>query len=116
MEDFPRNVVSSSLVYKHAGPRAVVDADSREETLAEIIRQSRAAGANAALSARWSDDAFAIRMICAQQNRLKPEQIAAGRLLAAAGHDPASVASMIGARNIAQARRMLSGDTYSRVV
>ena len=111
----PGGKAGAKFLFQHADPRAAVDADSREETLSEVIRQSRVPGANPALSARWSNDAFAIRMICSQANRLNPEQIKSARLLAAAGHDITSVTSMVGARNEAQVKRLLTGSTYSRV-
>jgi hypothetical protein len=112
----PGGKAGARFLFEHAGPRGEVEADRREEALSEIIRESRKNGANPALSARWSDDAFAIRMICAHRNRLKPNQIENAKLLRAAGHSDASVASMIGAKDPAQVRRMLSGKTYSRVL
>jgi len=111
----PGGKAGAKFLFEHGGPRAYVPADRREEELSEIIRKSRLTGANPALSARWSDDAFAIKMICAAQNRLKPDQIEAGRLLSAAGHSTEAIVSMIGARNAQQVKRLLAGETYSRV-
>jgi hypothetical protein len=70
---------------------------------------------NPLAAANWLNPEYAEKVICAGPDRLKPKQIRDARYLGSLGRDVAEIASIVGARNIAQIQRMLSGETYSRV-
>jgi hypothetical protein len=70
---------------------------------------------NPLASALWYDPSYVEKVICGGDDRLKPKQIRDARFLASLGRSVEQVASEIGARNVTQVRRLLSGATYSRV-
>jgi hypothetical protein len=70
---------------------------------------------NAALKALWADPEWAANVICGHSGRLTLEQVRAVRELASCGHQAEQILELVDARNIAQVRRLLRGDTYSRV-
>lgn len=70
---------------------------------------------NPLAAAQWCDPSYAERVICGGDDRLKPSQIRDARFLSSMGKTADQVAIEIGARNVTQVRRLLSGATYSRV-
>jgi hypothetical protein len=83
--------------------------ENRAELLARFIRE------NPALKALWADPEWAANVICGHSGRLTLEQVRAVRELAKRGHQAEQILELVDARNIAQVRRLLRGDTYSRV-
>lgn len=71
---------------------------------------------NPLAAANWLDPDYAEKVICAGPDRLKAQQIRDARYLASLGHDVDIVAERVGARNVDQIRRVLSGSTYSRIL
>jgi hypothetical protein len=110
----------AGLKYLHklgaVAPRQSVDVDRREEILSDFIaRTEREGRPNPLLAALWRDDDFAARVICGPEGRLKPNQIADARLLSSFGKDIPEIAATVGAKNEMQVKRLLKGQTYSRV-
>lgn len=70
---------------------------------------------NPLAAALWQDPSYAERVICGPDDRLKPDQIRMARYLASMGSSPAEIAAQVGARNVPQVHRLLSGSTYSRI-
>lgn len=71
---------------------------------------------NPLAAANWLDPNYAEKVICAGPDRLKPHQIRDARFLSSLGHDAEVVAERVGARNVDQVKRVLSGSTYSRIL
>lgn len=78
-------------------------------------RASRKGLPNPLAAANWLNADYAEKVICAGDDRLKPQQIRDARYLASLGQDAETVARQIDARNVAQVKRLLSGETYSRI-
>lgn len=70
---------------------------------------------NPLAAANWLDPDYAEKVICAGPDRLKAQQIRDARVLSLLGHDVGAIAEKVGARNVDQVRRVLSGETYSRI-
>jgi hypothetical protein len=110
----------AGLKYLHKlgaiAPRQAVDVDRREEILSDFVaRTEREGRPNPLLAALWRDDDFAARVICGADGRLKPNQIADARLLSSFGKRIPEITATVGAKNDAQVKRLLKGQTYSRV-
>lgn len=99
-----------------AGPHERVTPDDKHEIINRFFeRTSRRGLPNPLAAAMWQDAAYAEKVICGPEDRLKPDQIRTARFLSSLGKDVEEIASEISARNTQQVRRLLSGDTYSRV-
>jgi hypothetical protein len=85
------------------------DMDDRAQIMWNFMQE------NAALKALWADPEWAANVICGHSGRLTLEQVRAVRELASRGHQADQILELVDARNIAQVRRLLRGDTYSRV-
>jgi hypothetical protein len=83
--------------------------ENRAELMTSFMRD------NTALQALWADPSWAANVICGHSGRLTLEQVRAVRELASRGHQAEQIFELIDARNLAQVRRLLRGDTYSRV-
>lgn len=77
--------------------------------------ESRAGRPNPFAAANWLNDEYAEKVICGAPGRMKPSQIREARYLESTGISPDQIAAEVGAKNAAQVRRMLGGDTYSRI-
>lgn len=98
------------------GQRERVSPDDRQNVINRFFeRASRKGLANPLAAANWLNPDYAEKVICAGPGRLKPQQIRDARFLSSLGRDTAAIASQVGARNTEQVRRLLSGDTYSRI-
>ena len=71
--------------------------------------------ANPLISALWKDENYATSVICGRDDRLSVKQVRLIRSLEAAGLSLPEISSLVHARNIEQVRRVLKGETYSRV-
>ena len=71
--------------------------------------------ANPLISALWEDENYAISVICGRDDRLSVKQVRLIRCLEASGLSLPEISSLVRARNIEQVRRVLKGETYSRV-
>jgi len=71
---------------------------------------------NPAIARLWLDPEYAARVMCSHPSRLKVEQIRAAREALKRGNDIATVAQLVGARNIAQIARLASNKTYRRIL
>jgi hypothetical protein len=63
---------------------------------------------------KWRDNDWAVGQICGQDGRLSAEQVRAIRKLAKE-YSAEEIFTRIGAKNVAQVKRVLEGKTYSRV-
>ena len=99
-----------------AGPHERITPDDKHEIINRFFeRTSRLGQPNPLTAAMWHDDAYAEKVICGPEDRLKPDQIRTARFLSSLGKDVDEIASEVSARNAAQVRRLLNGDTYSRI-
>lgn len=99
-----------------AGAHERVTPDSKQDIVNRFFETASRRGLpNPLAAANWCDPAYAEKVICAGEDRLKPDQIRNARFLSSLGKTAAEVATEIGARNVPQVQRLLSGSTYSRV-
>jgi hypothetical protein len=99
-----------------AGAHERVTPDSKHEIVNRFFETASRRGLpNPLAAANWCDPTYAEKVICTGDDRLKPDQIRNARFLASIGKTAAQVATEIGARNVPQVQRLLSGSTYSRV-
>ena len=93
-----------------------VGIDRREENLIKVMRQGEREGkANPLLASLWLDEAYATKIICGPEGRLKPNQIARARFLGSLGRDIPDIANAVGAKSQSQIERLLKGHTYLRI-
>lgn len=98
------------------GKNERVAPDDRQAIINRFFeRVSRKGLPNPMAAANWLDANYAERVMCAAEDRLKPQQIRLARFLSSMGHDAPAIAEQVGARNVSQVRRLLAGETYSRV-
>ena len=64
---------------------------------------------------KWEDPAYAESVICGADGRLKPDQVRAIRHLSATGLEPEVIMEKVGALNLPQVSRVLTGQSYSRI-
>ena len=75
----------------------------------------RAGIPNLLISDLWKDDAWAEKVICGPDDRLSPEQVRSIRTLDKQGLSPEEITKQVGAKNVLQVERVLSGQTYNRI-
>lgn len=93
-----------------------ISPDERHEIVDRFFdTTSRKGTPNPLAAANWMDPSYAEKVICAGPDRLKPQQIRDARYFASLGHEAEHIATRIEARNVAQVKRLLAGDTYSRI-
>lgn len=98
------------------GAKEHVGVDDRELIINRFFdRTSRKGLPNPLAAANWLNSDYAEKVICSGPDRLKPQQIRDARFFSSLGQDAETVAVRVGARNVEQIERMLSGRTYSRV-
>lgn len=71
---------------------------------------------NPLAAANWLDPSYAEKVICSGPDRLKAQQIRNARFFSSLGYDVEDVAERVGARNVEQVQRLLSGSTYSHIL
>ena len=95
---------------------AVVSMKERDRAVQEYQKQHPRAGIpNLLVSKLWTDEAWAEKVVCGPDNRLSPDQVRGIRALGEQGMSPEEIAERVGARNVLQVTRVLSGATYQRV-
>jgi len=70
---------------------------------------------NLLIAQLWKDDSYAAKIICGAEGRLSIEQVRKARELNQLGMTVEDIAQQISALNIPQVRRLLKGETYSRI-
>jgi hypothetical protein len=89
----------------------------RENAISEYVRRKggRAGVPNLLLAKLWRDDDFYLKVLAGRDDVLTPAQVLAIRHLAAEGKSEPLIFEIVGARNVDQVRRVLTGMTYRRV-
>lgn len=99
------------------GARERVAPDDRQNIINRFFeRASRKGLPNPLAAANWLDPSYAENVICSGPDRLKAQQIRDVRFFSSLGQDAEAIAERVGARNVDQVRRVLSGSTYSRIL
>ncbi|SHJ70870.1 hypothetical protein SAMN05444159_1283 [Bradyrhizobium lablabi] len=99
-----------------AGANERVTPDDKQEIVNRFFESASRRGLpNPLAAANWCDPSYAEKVICAGDDRLKPDQIRNARFLASLGKSTDDIVTEIGARNKPQVQRLLAGSTYSRV-
>lgn len=99
------------------GKNERVNIDDRQKIVDRFFESASRKGIpNPLAAAHWLNPDYAEKVICAGEDRLKPQQIRDARFMASLGRDVESIATQIGARNSMQVRRLIAGETYSRIV
>lgn len=90
--------------------------DDRDKAIERFFAASSRRGLpNPLAAAKWCDPAYAEKVICGPEGRLKPDQVRAARFRQTLGQAVDEIAIGIGARNALQVSRLLSGATYGRI-
>ncbi|MGX9443882.1 hypothetical protein ACWX0K_15070 [Nitrobacteraceae bacterium UC4446_H13] len=98
------------------GKNERVTVDGRQDIINRFFeRTSRKGLPNPLAAANWLNPEYAEKIICAGPDRLKPQQIHDARYFGSLGLSALEIAPRIGARNVNQVQRLLSGETYSRI-
>jgi len=88
----------------------------RDKAIIEYYRQHPKAGIpNLLISKWWKDDDYAAKIICGSEGRLSIQQVQDIRRLSDMGIPLEKIVELVNARNIQQVRRVVKGDTYSRI-
>ncbi len=96
--------------------RSIPMPDERDRLLETWLRDHPRKGLPAPwVSEKWKDEAWAVAQICGRDGRLSVDQVRAIRELARL-NSAEQIAKRIGARNKEQVKRVLDGETYTRVV
>lgn len=87
-----------------------------QEIMRIMSRPSLHGRPNPLCSARWSNDKdYVERVICGHSGRLTVEQVRMTRNMSLTGRPVEEIAALVGAKAVPQVKRVLSGDTYSRI-
>lgn len=99
------------------GRSETVSVDERSRVIERFFETSSRRGLpNPLAAARWCNPMYAEKIICGPDNRLKPDQIRNARALSSMGKTADEIVLGVGARNVLQISRLLSGSTYGRIV
>jgi hypothetical protein len=89
--------------------------DKRDPIVSDWLQANPRKGLPAPwVSEKWRDNDWAIAQICGRDDRLSIDQVRAIRKLAEE-YSVEEIFARIGARNVAQVKRVLEGNTYTRV-
>lgn len=89
--------------------------DERDRIVSEWLKEHPRKGLPAPwVAEKWRDNDWAVAQICGRDGRLSVEQVRAIRELAKE-YSAEEIFARIGAKNVAQVKRVLEGKTYSRV-
>jgi len=90
--------------------------DQRDPILSKCFKEHPRRGIPTPwVAEKWRDNDWAIAQICGRDGRLSAEQVRAIRQLANK-YTAEEIYSRIGAKDVGQIRRVLDGQTYTRVV
>ena len=96
------------------GSRRPQTTEERNAALEQFERNSKR-GPNLLLRAMWLNDEYALKIICGGEKRLSPDQVRRIRALGEQGKNFTDILKQTGARNVGQIKRVLDGESYSRV-
>lgn len=90
--------------------------DERDKAIAEYARKHPKAGIpNLLISELWEDDDYATAVICGADGRLSVSQVREIRKLNNMNMPLEKIVETVQAKNLEQVKRVLSGQTYSRI-
>ena len=94
-----------------------VNLEERDRAIAEYVRRDglRPSVPNLFLAQLWRDDDFYLRVLASRSEVLTPGQVLSIRDLATKGRTAKQIFEVVGARNVEQVQRVLSGKTYTRI-
>ncbi len=96
--------------------RPVIVDEDREKLLEAYLEEHPRKGLpNPLLAEHWKDDTYASRIICGGERRLSVEQVRRIRIASEEGLTDVAICKEIGAQNVDQVRRVLTGKTYTRI-
>ena len=89
----------------------------RENAIREYVRRGggRPRVPNLLLTELWRHDKFYLKVLAGRDDVLTPGQVMAIRQLAAQGKDERQIFEIVGARNVDQVKRVITGKTYKRI-
>jgi hypothetical protein len=94
--------------------------EERDRAISDAMRGrprgSTAGSPNSLIAEHWTNPAYAAAVICNRDDRLSPDQIRMARILSGCDWSEQRIAQHVGARNEAQVKRLLAGNTYTRIV
>lgn len=89
--------------------------DERDRIVSEWLKEHPRKGLPAPwVAEKWRDNDWAVAQICGRNGRLSVEQVRAIRQLAKE-YSAEEIFARIGAKNVAQVKRVIEGKTYSRI-
>ncbi len=89
--------------------------DKRDRIVSEWLKENPRKGLPAPwVAEKWRDNDWAVAQICGRDGRLSVEQVRSIRQLAKE-YSAEEIFERIGAKNVAQVKRVIDGKTYSRV-
>ncbi len=93
-----------------------VSVKERDAALVKYQRQHPKAGIpNLLISELWKDDEYAARIICGHEGRLSVQQVHEIRKLNGMGIPLEKIMKLVEASNVQQVKRVISGETYTRI-
>jgi hypothetical protein len=114
----PGGFAGMKFLHEHRlAPRPRMSLAEREAAIIEYARQNpdKVRVPNLILARLWEDDAFYLKVLAGRDDVLSPEQVLAIRRLAEEGMEVGAITDRVGARNVAQVKRVIAGKTYARV-
>lgn len=115
----PGGKAGIEYLHKHRilGRNVIPMPEEVERTLEAWLREHPRKGLPAPwVSEQWKDPEYALKVICGPEDRLSVDQVLTIRSLGQGGMTAPEIVERVGARNVEQVRRVLSGKTYSRVM
>lgn len=79
------------------------------------ILNPRAGVPNLLVSQLWKNQQYAELVICGPEGRLSPNQVRRVREMGSQGISAESIVALVGAKDVLQVERVLSGHTYARI-
>ncbi len=113
----PGGFKGMKFLHKHRlTEKPVVSLKQREKAIHEYqALHPRVGIPNLIISELWKDDKYAEKIICGAEGRLSVEQVKKIRELNELTIPVEKIATIVGAKNILQVKRVLKGETYSRI-
>lgn len=94
--------------------------EQRDRAISDAMRgrtdERKGGTSNSLIAEHWNNPVYASAVICNRDDRLSPDQIRMARILADCEWTEERIASHICARNLNQVKRLLAGNTYTRIV
>ena len=94
--------------------------EQRDRAISDAMRgrtdERKGGTSNSLIAEHWNNPVYASAVICNRDDRLSPDQIRMARILADCEWTEERIATHICARNLNQVKRLLAGNTYTRIV